>query len=117
MSYDVWKHSNAQLEFHGTDGSISAPDPNTFGGKVMIARTGDEWSEVPLGHGPADNARSIGLADLCIGIRSGHPHRCNGNMAQHVIDVMEAFDRSATNCTQIAIESRPQRPPTLAAPN
>ena len=110
MSYDVWKHSNARLELYGTAGSIAAPDPNGFGGPVLVADPGGEWTEVPLGAGPTANARSIGLADLCIGIRTGAPHRCNGALAQHVLEVMAAFDRSACERAQISIDSRPDRP-------
>lgn len=110
MSYDVWKHSNARLEFHGTAGSIAAPDPNNFGGQVFVAKAGSEWIEAPLATGPTANARSIGLADLCLGIRYGTPHRCNGELAQHVLEVIAAFDRSAMEHTQIMVNSKPDRP-------
>ncbi len=110
MSFDVWKHSHPLMELYGTAGSISAPDPNGFGGPVLVADPGGEWTEVPLAAGPTDNARSIGLADMCIGLRSGAPHRCSGELAQHGLEVMAAFDRSAAERAQISIDSRPDRP-------
>ncbi len=111
----MWQHRNPSLELYGTAGSISAPDPNGFGGPVAVADPEGEWTEVPLGAGPTEDARSIGLADLCIGLRTGAPHRCNGKLAQHVLEVMAALDRSATERTQIEIDSRPDRPAPLAA--
>ncbi len=50
------------------------------------------------------------LADMCIGLRSGTPHRCSGELAQHVLEVMAAFDRAAAERAQIPIDSRPGRP-------
>ena len=64
---------------------------------------------------PTEDARSIGLADLCIGLRTGAPHRCGGVLAQHVLEVLAALDRSAAERAQVAIESRPDRPAPLAA--
>ena len=110
LSFDVWRHSHPRLELYGTAGSISAPDPNGFGGPVTVADPGGDWTEVPLGAGPTGNARSIGLADMCIGLRSGTPHRCSGEIAQHVLEVMAAFDRAAAERAQIPIDSRPGRP-------
>ncbi len=115
LSFDVWRHAHPCLELYGTAGSISAPDPNHFGGPVAVADPGGEWEEVPLRAGPTQNARSIGLADLCLGLRTGAPHRCNGELAQHVLEVMAALDRSAEERTQVTIESRPDRPAPMAA--
>ena len=40
MSFDVWQHGHPGLELYGTAGSISAPDPNGFGGPVAVADPG-----------------------------------------------------------------------------
>ena len=69
-SFDVWAHTLPHLEIHGTAGSMSVPDPNTFGGPVKIWRAGAEhWTEMPLSHGHAENARAIGLADMARALR------------------------------------------------
>ena len=64
MSFDVWLHSNRFIEIHGTNASLSSPDPNGFGGSVRVSRTDRTWDELPLTHGYLENMRSIGLADL-----------------------------------------------------
>ena len=40
-SFDVWAANLPRIEIYGTEGSLSVPDPNTFGGPVRIrpART------------------------------------------------------------------------------
>ena len=112
MSFDVRLHSNRFIEIHGVDASLSAPDPNGFGGSVRVSK-GREWEERPLSHGYTSNMRSIGLADMCVGIRTGRPHRCSGRLAQHVLEIMDAFGRSAAQGRHVVLESRPERPAPL----
>ena len=112
MSFDVHRHSNRHIEIHGTDASLSAPDPNDFGGAVRVSDGGD-WQERALTHGYTEDMRSIGLADMCVGIRTGRPHRCDGHMAQHVLEVMTAFGESSASGRHVAIESSPERPAPL----
>ncbi len=112
MSFDVRLHSNRFIEIHGIDASLSAPDPNGFGGTVRVSK-GREWEQRPLTHGYTGNMRSIGLADLCVGIRSGRPHRCDGRLAQHVLEIMAAFGRSSVEGRHVVLDSRPERPAPL----
>ncbi len=112
MSFDVCLHSNRFIEIHGVDASLSAPDPNGFGGKVRVSRR-REWEDQPLTHGYTDNMRSIGLADMCVGIRTGRDHRCSGRLAQHVLEIMAAFGRSSVEGRHVVLESRADRPVPL----
>ena len=112
MSFDVRLHSNRFIEIHGVDGSLSSPDPNGFGGKVRVSN-GREWEERPLSHGYTTNMRSIGLADMCMGIRNGRPHRCNGELAQHVLEIMAAFGESSASGRHVVIDGEPSRPAPL----
>jgi predicted dehydrogenase len=114
MSFDVWFHNNRPVQLHGTDGSLSVPDPNRFGGKVRIARAGErEWTEAPSSHGYNENFRSLGLADMCQAIIQDRPTRCSGDLAYHVLEVMAAFQHSSESGQHIAIESQPDRPQAL----
>ena len=112
MSFDVSLHSNRFIEIHGVDASLSAPDPNGFGGTVRVSN-GRDWEDRPLTHGYTDNMRSIGLADMCVGIRTGREHRCNGRLAHHVLEIMASFGRSSDEGRHVVLESRPERPAPL----
>ena len=112
MSFDIRLHSNRCIEIHGVDASLSAPDPNGFGGKVGVSN-GREWEQRALTHGYTANMRSIGLADMCVGIRTGRPHRCSGRLAQHVLEIMDAFGRSSVAGRHVVLESQPDRPAPL----
>lgn len=41
-SFDVWGSQLPRIEVYGTTGSMIVPDPNTFGGPVLIKRAGDK---------------------------------------------------------------------------
>ncbi|MGO9421264.1 Gfo/Idh/MocA family protein [Roseiarcus sp.] len=111
MSFDVPRHRHVPIELYGEAGSLIAPDPNFFGGKVEVATAAEDWREVPTRHAYADgNYRIIGLADMAQAIRTGRPHRASGDLAFHVLEVMEAFQKSSQSGAAVAIASRPERP-------
>jgi predicted dehydrogenase len=115
MSFDVFAgHNLPRLEIYGTEGSLSVPDPNTFRGPVRLRRKGEkEFVEVPLTHGYTDNMRGMGVADMAYAIRSGRPHRANGALAFHVLDVMQSFQEASESGKHIKIKSTCERPAPL----
>lgn len=116
-SFDVWGAELPRLEIYGTEGSLSVPDPNTFGGPVRLRRAGEkEWTSVELTHGFAKNSRGIGLADMAYAIRFGRPHRASGELAYHVLDVMHAFHDASREGRHVEIASQCQRPAALPVP-
>lgn len=116
MSFDVPQHSHSPIEIHGDKASLLVPDPNKFGGEVRIAAPRGAWEPVALTHGHADGEfRSIGVADMAAAILAGRPHRASGALAFHVLEVMEAFGKSAHEGRRIAIESRVERPAAMPA--
>lgn len=116
ISFDVWKHSNSIIEIHGTEGSMSVPDPNGFGGKVKVFKPGaEDWAIVPHSHKYADNMRSIGVADMAYSILSGRKHRCNGEMAYHALDIMHAFEDSSKSGKAVELASTCDQPAPLPA--
>ena len=89
------------------------PDPNSFGGPVRIGGKGKDWLEVPLTHGYTDNSRSIGVADMALAIESGRPHRAGGELAFHVLDVMEAAAECSAQGRAVTLASTCERPAAL----
>ena len=114
MSFDVWGHTMPCIEIHGTEGSLSVPDPNGFGGTVKIFRPGQsDWAEVPLAFGYAENSRGLGVADMAAAIQSGRPHRASGELAFHVLDVMLAFEEASTAGQYVNLKSTCKKPALL----
>ncbi len=91
-SFDVWKSQLPRIEVYGSEGTLIVPDPNTFGGPVYVNRFNrGEWMEVPLTHGFCENSRGIGLADMAYALRNGRKHRASGELAYHVLDIMNSI--------------------------
>jgi predicted dehydrogenase len=110
-SFDVVAHHLPNIEIHGTEGSLQVPDPNGFGGPVRLFRRGmQEWQDVPLSHGYADNSRGIGVADMALAIRQKRPHRANGDLAFHVLDLMLSFEEASTTGRHVQVKSTCERP-------
>jgi predicted dehydrogenase len=111
MSFDVARHRHGPIEIYGTDGAMSVPDPNWFDGRIELATASDDWHDQPIRHGHAEhNLRIMAVADMAHAIRSGRPHRASGELAFHVLEVMEAFQRSSDSGKHIEIATRPERP-------
>jgi predicted dehydrogenase len=112
-SFDVWAAELPCIEVYGTDGTLSVPDPNTFGGPVRMFKPGEGWAEVALTHGYSENSRGLGLTDMACALHSGRAHRANGEMAYHVLDIMHAFHDSSDLGKHIKLESTCVKPQPL----
>ena len=111
VSFDVWKSRAPLFEVFGTDGTMAVPDPNRFDGDVEIATaTTREWESIPVSAGWADSGRGFGLADMARAIETDRPHRASGELAFHVLDVMDAILRAAADHAVIEIQSTVERP-------
>lgn len=115
MSFDVARHRHRPIELYGTDAAMAVPDPNHFGGQIETSNAND-WRATVTEHPYANgNFRIIGVADMAHAIRTNRPHRASGDLAFHVLEVMEAFQRSSNEGRHVTIESQPDRPAMLPA--
>lgn len=113
-SFDVWAAHLPRIEIYGSEGSLSAPDPNGFGGPVLFrGRDGSDWNEIPLLHGYADNSRGLGVADMARALREGRPPRAGVELAYHVLDIMHGFHDASREGIVYRIESRCERPAAM----
>jgi predicted dehydrogenase len=115
MSFDVFGGANVpRIEIFGSEGTISVPDPNTFGGPVRIRRKDEkEFTEVPLTHGYRENSRGVGLADMAYAVRTGRPHRASGELAYHVLEAMHGFHDAALEGKHYEMQSTCVNPAPL----
>ncbi len=116
-SFDVWASELPRLEVYGSEGTLSAPDPNTFGGPVLVQRAeAESWSQMPLTHSAKLEepvGRGIGVADMAYALRGDRPHRASGEVAYHVLDVMQALGESSATGEYVEIASHCMRPAPL----
>jgi predicted dehydrogenase len=87
-SFEVWATGLPHLEIYGTEGVLTLPDPNFYGGDVVYrrARTSEP---VRLPH-PEDGprGRGIGVVDMAHAVRGLTPQRMTGALVAHVLEVM-----------------------------
>jgi predicted dehydrogenase len=124
-SWDVWKHGVPPIELHGQKGSLRLPDPNWFGGDLLIAAQNEEWRTIrtddktfgaknwPVAAPKFANDRGLGLADMARAIADQRPHRANGDIALHVLAVMAGILEAATEGRRAAILPACERPSPL----
>ncbi|TGT86039.1 MULTISPECIES: Gfo/Idh/MocA family oxidoreductase [unclassified Mesorhizobium] len=124
-SWDVFRHSNHPIELHGTEGSLRLPDPDTFGGTVSLSERGAEWKDFasegelygarnwPYAAPDRANYRMLGVADLARSLQTGAAPRASGNLALHVLEIMEAILRSGETKSSVAIAGDVVQPALL----
>lgn len=110
-SFDVWKSNLPWIEIYGSEGTLSAPDPNTFGGPVRLWRAkAQAWEDVPLVAGYSENSRSLGVADMAQAMQTGRPARASGQLAYHVLDLMHAIHDASGEGRHVEMASTCERP-------
>ena len=129
ISFDVENHGRNHMELYGTNGSIIVPDPNMFGGPVIISKElGSEWNEyfvedkylgktniinktVRSNEAPKQaNYRGVGLSDMIYSIENNTKHRCNGDLALHVLDIIESTINAAEKGEEISLHTTCNKP-------
>jgi predicted dehydrogenase len=122
-SWDVWGHQRAPIEIYGTEGSLLDTNPNFFGGGPQWCERGGPWQALDISAHPfcIDNRttgagasvadyRVVGILDMAMAIRQGRPHRASGELALHVLEVLDAFEKSSNEGRHITIATPVVRP-------
>ena len=129
ISFDVQNHARNHMELYGTKGSLVVPDPNMFGGPVLLSRElGSEWQEISVedkylgktnivNHSGRSNEtpkqsnyRGVGLSEMIYSIENKKHHRCNGNLALHVLDIIESTILASETKKEVNLRSTCNQP-------
>lgn len=125
-SWDVCSHGHHNIELYGTEGTVYVPDPNFFGGDVVVTdQAGAKTTVAPWDHpfgvvnqtggdGVARaNYRTAGLADMIASIESGRPARCGLDVALHAVDVMTSLLKAGEAGAVVTLTTTCERPAAL----
>lgn len=123
LSWDIWKHNRLPIELYGTKGSITNPDPNFFGGSPKFTAENGDWQDLPITAHPFGIAnrktragldvadyRIIGALDMAQAVAEGRPHRASGEMALHVLEILEALDTASKEGKRLKLTTTCERP-------
>jgi predicted dehydrogenase len=115
MSFEIWGSHLPKIEVHGTEGSLSVPDPNHFAGAVeRFSPTSGQWEQVPERAGYVGASRGYGVADLAEALSTSRPHRANGELGHHVLDVMVTLLEASEQKAWLEVASSCERPELVA---
>ena len=129
-TFDVYYTQQAHFEVYGTKGTLAVPDPNTFGGPVMLYRPEDfvagptvdpalrkiefdpytKFRQIPLMFDYRENSRALGLADMCKAIETGRPWRANFRQQHHVLEILTGFSKASESGKFLELKTRYTRP-------
>ena len=129
LSFDVNNHSRNHVELYGTKGSMIVPDPNMFGGPVSLSKElGSDWKNYSVENKPLgktnifsqssrsnetprqSNYRGAGLSEMINAIENKKLHRCSGELALHVIDIIESTMIAALNKQELKMRTICSKP-------
>jgi len=128
-TFDAYYELMCHLEIYGSKGTLEVPDPNTFGGPVLLygpdevearARASvrvrpdaknpcPDFREVPLTFGYAGNSRGVGVMDMCGCIEKGGRPRADLALQLHVLEIMTAFSKASERGAYIPLKTRWER--------
>lgn len=115
-SFDVSGHRMPCIDIYGSKGTLTVPDPNCYGGVPELQLYGKEsWDKIPLTHGFSENSRGLGVSDMAHALTSKTAFRPTGELAFHVLDIMQSFHESSDSGKYINIKSRCDRPEPMPA--
>ena len=129
ISFDVQNHARNHMELYGTKGSLVVPDPNMFGGPVELSyELGSKWKKFSvenkylgktniINHSGRSNEspkqsnyRGIGLSEMIYSLENNKKHRCNDELALHVLDIIESTIIASDTKKEVSLRSSCNQP-------
>lgn len=109
----------ALFYIYGSKGVLKLTCANDFGGEVtLISSSFDPEAAQPVllpGTSPIrDGNRGIGPAEMADAIISQRPHRASGEMALHVLDIIDTLMRSSEKNQPLTVSTTCTRPEALS---
>ena len=84
-----------RMEFHGDEASLALGSFQEFDASVEFGPFGGAYEPVELVRPPIHGiAWARGVAEMAAAIDAGRPHRASGELASHIVDILDAAGAS-----------------------
>ena len=113
-SFDIYGAHLPIIEIYGSKGTLRVPDPNCFGGPVVLHIPGKEDEEIPLAFDYPENSRALGLAEMASSLEQGRRPRASWKQTLHVLEVLTGFERAAAQGGYLELSSKYEREAPMA---
>lgn len=106
-TFDVHTANVPRIEIYGSEGTLSVPDPNTFGGPVSVYRPSKgEFLEIPLLFDYEDNSRGLGVSNMADALQHNQQDfKASSQLTYHILETIIAFNTSSETNKHIEIKS------------
>lgn len=104
LSFDSPHTRTGFVEIYGTDGTLAFPDPNVFGGDSALTEYRGETA-IPVPASGATAGRGLGVLEMARALRAGVPHRAQGEIAAHVLDIMVGIETATVTGATVEVDS------------
>ena len=101
------------LEINGTKATMVLPDPNTFAGDVQIRLPGRDEETQTVESTTELSSRGTGVLEMARALRAGRPHRAQGALAFHVLDIMVSISEAVDTGEWTSVDSTVEVAETL----
>ncbi|NAZ80473.1 Gfo/Idh/MocA family oxidoreductase [Kineococcus sp. R8] len=115
FSFDTAVTRTPFLQINGTEGVLELPDPNMFDGDLVLLRPGGHRSELvtTTTSTRAQSTRGTGVLEMARAIREGRPHRVQGALAHHVVDILVSLEEAGASKQFVDVTSTVEAAPPL----
>ena len=113
-SFDIYGAHLPIIEIYGSKGTLRVPDPNCFGGPVVLHIPGKEDEEIPLAFDYPENSRALGLAEMASSLEQGRRPRASWKQTLHVLEVLTGFERAAAQGGYLDLSTKYEREAPMA---
>ncbi|WP_114856625.1 Gfo/Idh/MocA family protein [Brachybacterium sp. YJGR34] len=104
LSFDSPHTRAGFVEVYGSEATVAFSDPNVFDGDSALTEYRGE-SATPIPATGATTGRGLGVLEMARAIRAGVPHRAQGEIAAHVLDIMVGIETAITEGSIVEIDS------------
>lgn len=92
------------FRIYGEKGVMTVPDPNRFGGPVLVMPSQQAWTELPNDLPYSENSRGIGPSEMVQAMAEGRTNAASKEQALHVLAVMEAMMESTRTARFVQVQ-------------
>ena len=114
-SFDIYGARLPIMEIYGSKGTLRVPDPNFFGGPVILHTPEQGDVEIPLAFDYPENSRALGLAEMASALEKGRIPRASYKQTLHVLEILTGFERAAAQGGYLELTSVYEREAPMVA--
>ena len=114
-SFDIYGARLPIMEIYGSKGTLRVPDPNFFGGPVILHTPEQGDIEIPLAFDYPENSRALGLAERASALEKGRIPRASYKQTLHVLEILTGFERAAAQGGYLELTSVYEREAPMVA--